>query len=332
MQDRMMNSKRRLYFLQIWTEATEYLLSVDCRSIALTVLLGIATALVSYSTCAIAANVSHFDLGSRRTIVLDGEIVEGDAEKIKALAKGKYVRDIVMASPGGDVLEAMKISEFLNDRYIIAEPTGDLSKDPSFVGLNLPSRCVSPILDPEITARVSALVTYDNCGCVSSCALILLTAPSRPIETFYSFVGVHRPYFIPDYYAGLSEAAAKKSYRKMLKGVEAFLDSNDVPRTIVDIMISNASNQVHFLTKEEGKLLGDRKPYIQELLFSRCQKYSRPLATYQDLSDRLDAAIQRALAHPGIAQYQSEADSIWDSFFAYGNGDEYSKALQCVMI
>ena len=62
-------------------------------------------------------------------VTIEGSIVGGDAEKLSSNLMGRSVTSVLLNSPGGDVLEAMKISELLNHRIITATAPIDLRKE-----------------------------------------------------------------------------------------------------------------------------------------------------------------------------------------------------------
>jgi hypothetical protein len=262
-----------------------------------------------------------------RTIVLNGPIESGDSEKIARASKGHYVQSIVLASPGGSVLEAIRISSFLNKYFIAAVPVGDFSKDPKLSLSAMPSGCVAADLRPQVTP----LLQDDNCGCVSACAIVYLTAPSRMSGTFFSFVGIHRPYFNAADYAGLSEVAAKKQYKAMMIRVAAFLDDNDVPEEIIDRMMSSSSTQVHYLTDQEHQLVGEMKPYLEELLISRCPQHSEVLAAYEYVKEKLRVALEAVAANPADRRLQQESDNAFQQFTSLSFRPDVVQAEQCVI-
>ena len=91
--------------------------------VTLRLILVLLTFVPFMSARTVAAELSFLDLTtpsgptrgkSYRNIMLEGEIANGDFAKLKALANGHNVAILTMRSPGGDVLEAIKIAEFLN--------------------------------------------------------------------------------------------------------------------------------------------------------------------------------------------------------------------------
>ena len=62
-----------------------------------------------------SANISYIEQGALRRVLIEGEIRKGDFEKfIDAVLKaGSRRADVLIASNGGDVLEAMKIGTFI---------------------------------------------------------------------------------------------------------------------------------------------------------------------------------------------------------------------------
>ena len=67
------------------------------------------------------AVAADFSFKKKNIILMEGEIVAGDFARLRAMTKGRLIVILDMRSPGGDVVEALKIADFLNDKLIIAQ-------------------------------------------------------------------------------------------------------------------------------------------------------------------------------------------------------------------
>jgi hypothetical protein len=246
-------------------------LSISCGAVlaALLIVLG------NGSQPGNAAEVSFQDrdgtstIGGYRSLFLEGAIEPGDLQKLEDLSKGHYVSDVYLWSPGGDLSEALKISEFLN-KNVIASNAPSPKSDSCFGSFSPKEK--------------------DNCTCASACAVIWITSPVRR----GSLVGLHRPYFPQDLYKNLSTDEAQVSYDKMLKKLEVYLREQGVPNTLIDKMIGSASDEVYFLTKEDVSLVGTYKPFLDELIKSRCTEHQSDGPAIEDEKASRQAQVKAA--------------------------------------
>jgi hypothetical protein len=202
-------------------------------------------------------------------LMLEGEIAPGDADRILSNIEWskvdkRVVLSITIRSPGGDVLEALKIAEILNKNLIEVEtpwrPSEAWDKKTRKTVM-LPHLCVK--------LRRSDMA---NCVCNSACALVWLSAPLKD-DNDYAYIGIHRPRFSENYFAGLGAVQAQEKYTEMAKTVSSFLAENEVPPEIITKMMSVPSSDIYYLTREETQLAGEGKPYLLELLDAKCSNY-----------------------------------------------------------
>lgn len=175
--------------------------------------------------------------GPKEVIWMVGEIVEGDFEKLRnfvAKNHDDYIasdRLVYVTSNGGNLLEAMMISNLLKAMY----------------------------------ARVRVDVGDQ---CLSACFFIYAGSVDR--SAFHETLGVHRSYFERKYYSSLSAGDAEKRQVELTRIATAFLTSNAVPRPIIDIMTRTPSTEIRLLSAEEIGSLGHYAPWYEELLIARC--------------------------------------------------------------
>lgn len=252
-------------------------------------LLTFMVSILAFTERICSAEVSLRDYASKpfMSLLLEGQILAGDAEKIpaylqEAKSKGKTVARIDLRSPGGDVLEAIKISEILNRNIISASaPMRPYSFTDAQTGevKTLYDRC-------NIAEEIS---DEENCVCNSSCAIIWLAAPLRT----GGYIGIHRPRFDESYFSGLSVASAQDKYKQMSKYVSSFLVDHEVPPHIITTMMSTPSGQIYILKEDEIALVGAGKPYLLELLHAKCSAYQSEYEKIQMLKKKFeDLSIQ----------------------------------------
>lgn len=244
--------------------------------------------------------------GPARRLILEGRIEVGDSSKIfdAILDTRDPVLQILIASPGGDVEEAVWISAYLNATFIKVFPAqtglGGVCNDDN--------------------------VTFDeNCVCYSACAIIWLAA-ERKIAG--ESIGVHRPYFEKKYFAGLSLEEAKRQYESKLKDIANYLQQQSVPERIVEKMVSTPSTDIQLLSQSDIDGLLLTRPYISELLDARCMS-----ASDRHEQVEVDQAMSRAIREGDVASQVLIALRIEESLFAspYRNcvaSEEYRAAKQ----
>lgn len=118
-------------------------------------------------------------------------------------------------------------------------------------------------------------------------------------------VGLHRPYLNSPANTDASLAAQTKAMRL----TSAYLESKQVSRKLIDIMMSKASSRVHWLSEAELDELGSTPPDLEELYIAKC------LSNVQAWTDRFVLAKKNnndreaALAKAGVeAQINCQAD------------------------
>jgi hypothetical protein len=259
-------------------------------------------------------------------LTLEGEIVPGDAERVlgyirEAEAERRVVSTIRLRSPGGDVLEALKLSEMLNQKLITADaPSEVVTLEKYGTGQS------KDIFDDCSTDNLS---DTRNCICNSSCAIIWLTSAFRS----GGYVGVHRPRFQESYFAGLGAEEAQEEYAELTKVVTSFLVENEAPPEIITKMMAVPSGKIHILTEEERGIAGEGKPYILELLHAKCSPYHSEHEMIQQLERRYEDLSRDFEAMANAGNYDG-ANSIGDKmekaqteFYEYRQKSQYTKCI-----
>ena len=153
---------------------------------------------------------------------MSGEIRRGDYERLLSFIARDPERFrasiVVLASPGGDLLEAIKIGNVIKASYQ--------------------------------TVYVNHLVG----PCASACFLIYVAAVSR-VGTVPS-IGIHRPHFEPHYFSKLSVGQAEVKHKELMREVRAYLEARDVPQHLIEKMFSLSSDEVYWLTWNDLARIG----------------------------------------------------------------------------
>jgi hypothetical protein len=71
-------------------------------------------------------------------------------------------------------------------------------------------------------------------------------------------------------FAGLLLKDAERKQSQLYESLRTFLKSRDVPQGIQERMLSQASNEIYWLTFDDIDLIGPRAHWYDQLLVSRC--------------------------------------------------------------
>lgn len=258
-------------------------------------------------------------------LMLEGEITSGDADRIEtvireAAAEGRQVTTLYARSPGGDVLEALKISALLNKNLIDVN-----APEPPITRRNAKTGEVKTIPDD---CHWDKLSDTGNCVCYSSCGIIWLTAPFRS----GGYIGIHRPRFLESYFAGLNSVEAQEKYQRLTKAVSSFLSENEVPNELITRMMAMPSGKMHILTEEEIAMMGEGKAYVLELLDAKCSAYqaerekrNRLEQQYNDLQRDFDELVKNG-SYDSASRIGDRLDAAQEAYYSYkGHNPTFSK-------
>jgi hypothetical protein len=193
------------------------------------------------------SNVSPFGGGpiAGEYLILKGEITPGDYDHLLNVIwnnPSRFFREsgggisqpiIVLASPGGDIQEAIKIARLVKGVY------ADV-----WVG--------------EVTG-----------ACASACFFIFASGAYRLATP--GTVGIHRPYVHPRRLASLSPSQAEALQNDLFGQARSYLQELQIPTSIIDTMFQRASSEVYWLSYAElWKQIGVRPPWYEQFMIGRC--------------------------------------------------------------
>jgi hypothetical protein len=169
--------------------------------------------------------------------LLRGKIIAGDYEKVRQALRDSWphLTEINLDSPGGSVLEALKIGRLLRKYLITATVSrAEAQHPPSAPG-------PAPPFDPSKPYTVLPAPS-DSWVCASACALIWFGGVERS-----GTVGLHRPRITDPDFASASPEEATKRYRLLLSAIEAYLTEMEAPRPIIDQMLATGSSEIRWI-------------------------------------------------------------------------------------
>jgi hypothetical protein len=179
---------------------------------------------------------------------LSGEFIDGDYDRVwdalRALKQPVYGVKL-FASPGGDLVEAMKIGELVRRLR----------------------------LDTFIAYARSALWPLylgsdRQAVCASACVFVWFSGIRRWGN---SFLVIHRPYYDAAYFSSLSSEEAEAKYAELESTAYAFLRKMDTPERIIRMMrkVSSTDGQVVDQIYVSDELQGT-SPAFDEWLTAKC--------------------------------------------------------------
>lgn len=201
------------------------------------------------------------------SIGIIGEIKAGDAQKFEQiLQQSKPDISVYLWSPGGDLLEAMKIGHRIRSTFLHTHSPR-------------PNICLGILRSsqdfdwwPATAPRKYA------CQCDSACFAIWAAGVSRSGYFSYrdsnedrkAMLGIHRPRFDSKYFSGLSAVEAEDRYSEMLSQFSAYMLDMDVPESLIEKILVIPSDEVRYLSQPELDSLNGRIPAIEEWIRSKC--------------------------------------------------------------
>lgn len=185
----------------------------------------------SFGAHSLAASVTLHPSGN--LVVFEGRIDAGDFDKVDKLAREAAPTGIYLASPGGNLVEAMRIGALV--RRLAWETK---SAEGPGVPLNLRNSVATAygVRDP---AR--------NNLCTSACFFIFVSGIYRDGHA----IGIHRPFMAPGELERLPVDDVSKVTDKVRIVVEVFLQRMGVPSRYVDEMYRVPGEQMRWLTDDE---------------------------------------------------------------------------------
>jgi hypothetical protein len=90
--------------------------------------------------------------------------------------------------------------------------------------------------------QIENLCRGQECICASACALMWFGAVERLGE-----VGLHRPSTEDPAFKALPPAEASTTYRRILSSIISYLDEMEVPKPMIDAMVSTSSSEIRWV-------------------------------------------------------------------------------------
>ena len=246
----------------------------------------------------IIADPSH-DFGA----VLEGKIEQGDFKKLHSfLFDGNFPREIYLASPGGDLAEAIKIGQLIRSLKIETAVPGKVPKKffADFVRMH-------NLKQPDADYM-----------CTSACFFVFVAGIKRFVDSPFggAILGIHKPYLSDaDLKAVTSDEAIAYTDRTRA-AVEHYLKEMGVPEKYADEMFGISKNNIRWISDDEVRTDFDGFiPELRDWVDARCDKRSNAEKalweqmmrgkTYAELTPT-ERAIEKTLFEKHRQQVQCE--------------------------
>jgi hypothetical protein len=190
----------------------------------------------------------------RGVLLLEGKIIRGDYEKVRNFLATKSNFDkisggVFLASPGGEVAEAMKIGHLIRALQLsTSAPSGPPTGVPK-VGESVitPTNLVDPRMDYQ---------------CVSACFFVFVSGIYRNVN-WAGRLGIHRPSPSENDLKKLSGDEVTNLNSRLRRAIESYLREMNVLVKYLDVMFSVSPYGMRWITQDE--LDSDLQGFIPRL-------------------------------------------------------------------
>lgn len=271
-----------------------------------------AACFICSCTSADAADIKISD-DPQYNIILEGTIVKGDYDKLRNLIEEICPEnswstlcssDIYLASPGGSVIEAIKIGRLIRRLRLEVQIPGDASPD----------------LRQKIVAALNLQNPQTNYLCASACFFVAVGGIERKAAIGNAILGIHRPSMTDADLKNLGADQVIASTAQLRGIVEMYLKEMGVPARYADLMFSIPKDQTRWITKAEYRVDFDGViPELRERLSARCDNRTEVEKRLEDLfeakvayGEKLNAeeqAMRSTLATKSMSRVQCESAS-----------------------
>ena len=200
----------------------------------------------------------------RGVLILEGKIESGDYLSVRNFLRDesnftKISGGVFLASPGGSVLEALKIGRLIRELRLSTEAPASPPPD---------RRDISA---PLIRGR--DLSNPGRYGCTSACFFLYVAGIYRTLN-WAGRLGIHEPR-MEQIREGLTDNDIANASARVRNAIKDYMADMNVPEKYLELMYSVPHNDVRWITQEEFD--ADLKGYVPEvrrILNERCGSLS----------------------------------------------------------
>jgi hypothetical protein len=206
-----------------------------------------------------------------RSVIVEGKIEAGDYDKLRSIYGERYqsefsfgligVNVLSLASPGGDLAEAMKIGRLVRALKLI---TAAPSRNPFLSHLDMGSvgEGLHTLKNPQA-----------NYMCASACFFIFVAGIKRTAAdgSDEAILGIHKPYLSDSDLRMLGGDQAIASANRLRTTVENYLKEMGVPAKYADMMFAVPKDEVRWIGSADFKNnLEGIIPELKDWIAARC--------------------------------------------------------------
>jgi hypothetical protein len=191
-------------------------------------------------------------------VILEGKIESGDFNKFKDfILNGNNAIDVYLASPGGDLAEAIKIGLLVR---ILKLSTV------------VPSKALTNQNRDVAAARRNLKDPKANYMCASACFFVFVAGIHRSADDFGpAILGIHRPSLSGNDLKRLSLDQATEADQRTRQTVENYLKVMDVPAKYAEDMYSVPKGKIQWIRNDEFEADFDGFiPDLRDRVNARC--------------------------------------------------------------
>lgn len=229
-------------------------------------------------------------------IAIVGEIEAGDFDQFrKLLAETEVYTGVAIHSPGGDLIEAVRIGRLIRENLLPV--TAADSFQIAMYGIIA--------LEHEMFAWWPSVVDGNVFNtCYSACFVIWASGVDRqggmPVPGAGTIMGLHRPHFDDKYFSALDVDQAQQEYEKLLSLLTDYLVGMGITNTLIEKMLTIPSNELYLLTPDELSSISGMIPAIDEWTASKCSEHEvqpQERADWHLLNDKLLSNLSGPESH-----------------------------------
>jgi hypothetical protein len=182
---------------------------------------------------------------------IQGRIQKGDYARLRQIvaANEPWLKSVAIASPGGDVAEAVAMGRLIRQRLIgTIAPLAFGEKEIDIASL-------------FIFAGMCRSKSVENCNCASACLFVWIGGAHRSGDVLI----VHRPFDPSARFGQMSASEARAEYDRVLRLMQSYLIEMDAPSWLFDVVRQVPSDQSRRLSREQTDGLIGYVPSIHEL-------------------------------------------------------------------
>ena len=212
---------------------------------------------------------------------IDGAIEKGDYERLKSILKKDLISKLGWLS--SQRLDFVNNTEYsisaLEKLYSVWRPTISVNSTGGDVLESIQIGRLIRQLRMDVSVYKPSGSTFEI-KCLSACMNIRIAGINGLASNDFNFyrysLGVHRPSFNDDYFAGLNSSEAETLYLKYENEVKAYMQEMGATKTLIDLTFNTPSSEIQMIdrTLNAGAITYSSIPWWEERVDANCSSWS----------------------------------------------------------